>query len=357
MNRREFMKSGAAAMAGASASAAAVEAAAQQPCPGKAPADQNRPTGVDFDFTGLFTFKLQQNKEMQVLLLDAKKAKLKDAHAAFLMMPFSAYHAPKTPKEAGEAFKPPNIVRLGKEAMAVWSLVDHNIWVADAHELFDGNACVNDLHFIDTEIGCDPDPIDKDEGWASLKWFAMLPDLLKTKDGEEIARRSGFPKCEDKMVTSYVRLTTGTAGGRAPATKCERERKYTLDKIAATARTYATQMHVVYTANAGILKLGIARKAVSSLPGVPKVIHVNVKQNELTPLTIVNTPLTHEDSHHYRAFYELVDKDGRELNHNVCALSGSAPDHQHALASGPRGIGGSLPSAPDPDCIPPGMTG
>jgi hypothetical protein len=354
MNRREFMQTGAAAIAGASAPAAAQEAAPQQPCPAQ-PGPQVT-TGVDFDFTGLFTFKLQQDKEMSVLLLDGKKAKLKDAHAAFLMMPFSAYHAPKTPQEAAEAFKPPNIVRLGKEAMAVWSLVDHNVWVRDVHEFFD-DPVTGDLHFTDTEIGCDPCPIDKDEGWASLKWFAMLPDLLKTKDSEETTRRSGFPKCEDKMVTSYVRLTKGTAGGRCPATTCERERKYTLDKIPASARTYATQMHVAYTANAGILKLGIARKAVSNLPGVPKVIHVNVKQNELTPVTIVNTPLTHDDSHHYKAFYELVDEDGRELNHKICGLQGSAPDHHHALAGGPRGLSGSLPSAPDPDCIPPGMTG
>jgi hypothetical protein len=360
MNRREFMRSGAAAALAGASTPLAGTSLEQPPAPpaGAVKADECIPgpynpekkTGVDFDVTGLFAFQATQNDQMRWLLLDGKKAKLKDAHAPFLMMPFEAYIPPNV-TNAEEAYQQPNIIRLGPRAMAIWSLIGANVWVYDAHTTFDGpDGEGKVLTYDDTPIKCDPEPLCEDKGWASLRWFPRLSHLLN--DGSAATTGGGSLTCKDKMVTSYVRLTRGYAAGRAPATDCERRRKYMLDNLSSTARTYATQMHVLYEHDKPVLRLAIAPKQFCNEEAFVKVVHVRMTEKTLVPITIVNTPQTHVDHRHYKAFYELVGKDGRDVTHNPPCIVGGLEARVH------KEIGGHVgpqPAAPDPDCIPPGI--
>jgi hypothetical protein len=297
----------------------------------------------------LFAFQATQNDQMRWLLVDGKKAKLKDPHAPFLMMPLSAYLPPDI-LTAEDAYQPPNIIRLGPQAMAIWSLIGANVWVYDAHTTFEGPDSEGKvLTYEDSPIGCDPDPLCEDKGWASLRWFPRLSHMLSAEQAEIASLKL---ECRDKMVTSYVRLTRGHAAGRAPSTDCERKRKYFLDGLPSSARTYATQMHVVYPHDKPVLRLAIAPKKFCNDEAFVKIVHVRMTDKTLVPITIVNTPQTHVDHRHYKAFYELVDKDGREVTHNPPCIVGRQEARVHSELGGHVG---PQSAAPNPDCIPPGI--
>jgi len=292
--------------------------------------------GIEFDFTGLFAFKLSQTKEMRLLLLNAKKAKLKDEHAPLLIMPFK-YYKPGSIVNPLERHEPPNIVRLGDDAMAVWSLAGLRFWMPDAHELFDGNDQAPTLKFDDAPVDTrkDPSPIDKDAGWASLYWFVKMPELLK----DASALRAGSLECKEKTVASTIRLTRGAAAGRAPKTDCEQHRKYIIGDDIVNKRSFATQLHVVYTlAPHETTRLALAPSALSNQSGGAKFIGVQI-ENGLTPISILNSPLTHFSHDHYKAFYKMVGKSGKSVMHDD-------PCTDELKAAG-------APSAPYPDCIPP----
>jgi len=329
MNRRQFVKSGAGILAaasmpeplGASVGRSAIRAEQSASVP-----------GIDFDFTGLFGFRLTQTKEMRLFLLNAKNANLEDEHAPLLMMPFEYYD----PSEAGELERadPPNVVRLGDAAMAIWSLAGLRVWVPSAHTLFGGTDNDPSLKFDETPVdpAKDPDPIDKDAGWASRYWFVKLPDLLKEK---------GSVNIDERTVASTIRLTRGSASGRAPRTQCEQQRKYIVDGNVQNKRSFATQLHVVnrQTANT-TTRLAIAPPALSNQAGGPKFIGVKIGTG-LTPISIFNSPLTHFTHDHYKAFYKMVGRSGRELTHDSPCIQAR------------KAAGAQQPSAPYPDCIPP----
>src|SRR5262249_13071845 len=157
-----------------------------------------------------------------------------------MIMPLKYYDAAASPADPHLG---PSVVKYGGEWMAVWSLVGMNLWVADAHSTFNGPDASANFTFPDSEIGCDPSPIDMDAGWASLKWFAKLENLL-TSTPTSLS-------INPAKVTSEIRLTQGTGGGRAPASICERYRKHKVGTD--PGRTFATQMHVVYPHAAGHL--------------------------------------------------------------------------------------------------------
>ena len=328
MNRRRFLESGLGAIAATAASRVSTD---QQVASAKA--------GVDFDFTGLFTFRFARSqKEMGVLLLDSKRTKLKDQHIPMLMMPLEAWHYIPP---ADKGYRAPSIIRFGDKAMAVWSLSSQRLWVHDAHTTFPGNDPDASLKWNESPIGECPDPIDKDAGWASLKWFAGFRTLLGGKYEQDPNKEI---KLKDKKLTTEIRLTRGDAAGRAPKLKCEQYRKYKLGNDTKT-RSYATQMHVeYYLDNTDVLKLAITG---IQFPGTDyQLIGVKIKANELTPVSILNVPLTHgHKPHHYTAFYNMVGAKGKEVTPLAC---------EDECKSGIKlADAGSLPSSPDPDCIPP----
>src|SRR5262245_42215359 len=127
MNRRDFVKSGAGLLAGASLPGAITDARVRAGSDGE---QSSAATGVDFDCSGLFAFRLKQDKELRLMLINARKASLKDDHAPVLMMPLEAYDPNSI--EVLRRHDPPNIVRLGsdpKRVLAVWSLAGLNVWV------------------------------------------------------------------------------------------------------------------------------------------------------------------------------------------------------------------------------------
>ena len=329
MNRRQFVKSGAGIVAAASMPES-LRSSAGRSATGSEQA--GAVPGIDFDFTGLFGFKLTQNKELRLFLLNAKKASLEDEHAPLLMMPLEYYD----PSE-GEVLKradPPNVVRLGDAAMAIWSLVGLHLWIPSAHAVFDGTDEHANLKFDDTPVDPtkDPDPIDKDAGWASHYWFVKLPDLLKER---------GPLSVDERKLASTIRLTRGNASGRAPRTLCEQRRKYIVDGQAQNKRSFATQLHVVnrQTPNT-TTRLALAPPQSSGQTGGAKFIGVKIG-NGLTPISIFNSPLTHHTHDHFKAFYDVVGKPGKRLTHDDPCL-------QERTAAGDK-----APSAPFPDCIPP----
>ena len=357
MNRRDFVKSGAGLLAGASLPGAVTDARIRAGSDGE---QASAPTGVDFDCSGLFAFRLKQDKELRLMLINAKKASLDDDHAPVLMMPLEAYDPDGI--ESLRRHDPPNIVRLGgdpKRTLAVWSLVGLNVWVDNAHGVFEGNDPNASLKFDTTPIDPtkDPNPLNKDEGWASLYWFASLPDLLTGTS----SRAAGPLNCDNKKIESTIRLTQGDASGRCPATACEQNRKYWLDDDFMKKRSYATQLHVAYKCS-GVLRLAVASPKISNTPNVSKLIGIKASSG-LTPVTIANLPMTHVSNAHYRAFYKVVGKKGRELKHTdpcwVEELRGlkAASKSAHATAHGEMREYPDDRAAPYPDCIPPHVPG
>ena len=103
-------------------------------------------------------------------------------------------------------------------------------------------------------------------------------------------------------------------------------------------RSYATQLHVAYKCS-GVLRLAVASPKISNTPNVSKLIGIKASSG-LTPVTIANLPMTHVSNAHYRAFYKVVGKKGRELKHTdpcwVEELRGlkAASKSAHATAHG-----------------------
>jgi hypothetical protein len=100
-------------------------------------------------------------------------------------------------------------------------------------------------------------------------------------------------------------------------------------------------MHVVYGHSAGTAKLAIYDEKSKET----RFIGVSVS-NGLTPVTISNSPMTHDTPDHYRAFYKMVGKSGKEVEHTpqMCFQD------EHKMQAKD-----SIRAAPYPDCIPPSV--
>jgi hypothetical protein len=337
MNRRDFVTTGLTAVTGA----------ALLSCDGTRTATSTATAaavGIDFDFTGLYAFRLNRSqKDMFVVLPSASKVGLNDQHAPMLTMPWDAYE-PHPKDTNGTLLRPhdaPTVYIHGGMKMATWSLFGLKIWLSDAHATFSGADANASLKYNEDPIGTDPNPIDADSGWASLKWFAPLTDML----GGLYQTGAKTPTFDERKYASQIRLTRGDASGRAPLFACEQKRKY---KIASGGeRTFAKQMHVVYPAAAGTQALNLAFVNIDAalLPGY---IGVKMMSGGPTPVAIGNLPLTHSSNEHYKAFYALVNDSGQDISF-VEHCTGLTP---HGAMAGALTTT-SEPNSPDPDCIPP----
>lgn len=328
MNRRHFMKSGMAAVA-----SAPFRSTAQRPTVAN-------PTGADFDFTGLFAFRIV-SKQLRVFLVDAKQSKMKDLHTPALMMPFEDYEPDRVKAKVPDdiPYVPPTIVRIGANAMALWSLFGNNLWVYDAHTSFEA-IVTGQLTYDDTPIDptMDPNPIAEDKGWSSIHWFPQFERLLG--GAYELGKKK--IKVKKDRVAGVVRLVKGYTAGRAPKLVCEQMRKHTVD--GGPPRTFATQMHVTYEHPANsVLLLGLSDGSKMGIIGV------KIRSNYLSPISVMNMPLTHFDQHHYKGVYTMVGASGKEIDHLGSCYTQMERDAFKNLKTTKAGD----PNSPDPDCIPP----
>jgi hypothetical protein len=333
MNRRSFVTSGLTALAGLAAT----------PTPALRAAGAAK-TGVDFDFTGLFTFRLGlRTKQMYVLLTEAAQAGLSVNHAALLLMPLEAYVP-----HPDHPFRAPNIIRFGQATLAAWWLSNTRVWVKDAHARFD-DVVAGTLAFNQDPIDPSkyPNPIDDDAKWASFKWFASLEELV----GQPVVTSGGGGgglQFKPKTIASQVRLTQGYAAGMAPKLNCERKRKYQVNH--GPERSFATQMHVEYEHAPGVMYLAFDDPSIQ----VTSYVGVHIDADKLTPVSIANTPLQHDarpNHEHYRAFYAMVGKNGLGISYKeYCDVRMQGHGQKMPAISGNYP---TEPSSPDPDCIPP----
>ena len=152
---------------------------------------------------------------------------------------------------------------------------------------------------------------------------------------------------DEKTLTTKIRLTRGHVGGRAPKLACEQERKYEVGSVDPITRSFATQMFVRYLQGAGELHLAISPIKYFD----PKTIAVKVLNEKVSPVSIVNTPLSHKEANHYTAFYAMV---GAQNGKVIKAESCSGEFNPHATRA-TRPAQTPEPASPDPDCVPPGF--
>lgn len=330
MDRRSFVKAGLAAVA--ASSVAGSRTATAQPT-----------TGLDFDFTGLYAFQASGiSKQLRVILVDGPMAGIKDQHAPLLVMRRDDYvPLPTGVNDPSQLHHSPKIVRLGGNLLAVWSLAGWKLWMGDAHTDFDGLDSSASLTVDDSSIDgqSQPYPPDDPAAWRSMQWFAEYEHLLGGAY-EEGDREIAFdPRC----IASMIRLTRGRVSGRMPLTQCERERTYRVQG-SESRRTFNAQFHCAYEHHAGQTLLTVSQMD----GGSPKRIGVEIRHDMLTPISVVNTSLTHDHRRHYEAFYGLACSSGKYIDvpkdcgGHVTKTAGSTATGQRPKLD-----------SPDPDCIPP----
>lgn len=297
--------------------------------------------GIQFDIAGLTLFqRWKTTRKFKVVLPDAKRCRLKDAHAPLLMMSYDDFVDEPTPFST---VYEPTVLRYGSETMLSWSLEGWKVWMIGVQNSFDADPTPSMTFDNSTPTGAEPMPIDSDAGWSPLYWFA---DLGHTLNAPKLTIN------KPKLVTSEIVFTRGYAFGRSPVLCTARYRKFEIG--GAPERTLGTNLSVWHpppdATNVAVLNLSPING------GKTLTIPIRLRPDRPARLMISHNPLTMtSDANspgHVTAYYRLVGKNGPKVvvkNHpeRCLAAPAAAPKAEVMAVGEPR----TMSHPPDSDCV------
>ena len=364
LDRRDFLRRGAALtaaglaveLAECSNTSSAAAVAQTQPGGTPQPARTNDPI-VQFDFTGLFAFEYWQgenNKKANFVLPMPQNV---GPHAPVMIVPWDAVD--HTRLGGADYHIPPQPIQFGKDTLALWTLADTRVWVADYNgDGYDTDKAAN-LAFKNYSSG-EPEQPASDPEWEYLHWFADLRRIVHPKGSS--GEKKALKIADRNKLSSEILLTRGAALGRKPKTKCEENKKYVFvySSGPTTPRVFATQMVVNHPVPSGKeelqLKFSNWKRHCDE-----RSLFIKIKNGETVPISIMNVPLAHANITHFKIFYGLVKtsakpdlkvhKDSTQHCQKLdesCKRTATGGDHMNVDPLSPR-------VSPYDGCIPPGI--
>jgi hypothetical protein len=279
-----------------------------------------------FSFTGLLAAEVEESerKELTVSLLDPAQVMITDEHTPQLLVRLADYVWPYQFGTEGNGPKlvaprmhhrPPQIIRIGGETYGMWGLQRTMLWMGEAKQKALDAVPKEKTSFAFKKLGADVTQKPANEaGWAGREWFVTRKDVC------EAYERVYNEKCPDPErvkypeATSQFQLSSGAGAGLAPITDCERGRNCRLGDIKETTllRKFGAEFQVVYGASADTTDICLSPINMNTgKPAAPYglVIRLRTKPGVPAPVSVVNSPVSHNSSDHFPAYSALLKLD------------------------------------------------
>ena len=196
---------------------------------------------IQLDVTGLLAMQLwtKDQKRAEVACVDGMKT-IQVPHVAMLIADLDDCVVPGDEGfPPNDAHRGPQVVRLGNHEAGIWSLANYALWVnlGEDKSYPGGKSGTFDFPKRSGDLKKGPMPLENEEAWAGREWFLDMCEIVES------------PRVDQTLVSSRIHFRYGTASGRAPKSRCERERKYRFeDRGPDTLRTVGAEIKIMHPA-------------------------------------------------------------------------------------------------------------